>query len=181
MRKDNLSYKYFNVLEYFTVIKSKKKRKYAKCKCNCGKIFNTRADNLNRSKGCPSCGHKFGGNNRVLPNNKAAKFALYMTYLRNAQNRNLSFKLTEKQVEEYSSKNCYYCGTPPQNANYLSKSNKTGNNYYCNGIDRLDNTLGYFKENCVTCCTECNMMKKSLKKEDFLNKIKQIYNFLKLN
>ena len=42
--------------------------------------------------------------------------------------------------------------------------------------DRVDTTKGYFKENCVPCCKMCNIMKNKFSKEDFINKVKSIYN-----
>lgn len=46
-----------------------------------------------------------------------------------------------------------------------------------NGIDRLDSNIGYNIENCVTCCKQCNIMKNVWSEKDFLNKIKEIYEF----
>ena len=36
-----------------------------------------------------------------------------------------------------------------------------------NGIDRLDSSLGYTKDNIVTCCKICNYAKNKMKFEDF--------------
>ena len=45
------------------------------------------------------------------------------------------------------------------------------------GIDRIDSTKGYSKDNCVSCCKMCNIMKNKFSKEDFLNKVESIYNY----
>lgn len=59
---------------------------------------------------------------------------------------------------------------------------KLANNpcYYCNGdakkgIDRIDNKIGYTKENSVSCCKICNYMKQTLSQKDFFNHIVKIY------
>ena len=44
------------------------------------------------------------------------------------------------------------------------------------GIDRIDNTKGYTLENSTPCCTICNMMKKTMKVDDFISHINKIYN-----
>ena len=52
--------------------------------------------------------------------------------------------------------------------------------YYCNhssetetiGIDRVDNTKGYTKENCVPCCWKCNRIKHTYHQKFFLEKCK---------
>ena len=49
-----------------------------------------------------------------------------------------------------------------------------------NGLDRIDSNLGYVSGNVVTCCTECNRMKLSMPYNYFINKIKDIYNHMKL-
>jgi hypothetical protein len=54
------------------------------------------------------------------------------------------------EFKNITSKSCYYCG-------------KEGPN----GIDRVDNTVGYTKENCVSCCKHCNYVKGDLSLEDF--------------
>ena len=38
------------------------------------------------------------------------------------------------------------------------------------GIDRVDNTLGYTSNNVVSCCTECNFMKRTMNYQTFINK-----------
>lgn len=45
------------------------------------------------------------------------------------------------------------------------------------GIDRVDNSVGYTKENSVPCCKLCNFMKKAMSRNDFLSRIKKIYEF----
>lgn len=50
-----------------------------------------------------------------------------------------------------------------------------------NGIDRVDSKIGYYIDNCVTCCTMCNYMKQAHSKESFLEQVKKIYNHSLLN
>lgn len=44
-----------------------------------------------------------------------------------------------------------------------------------NGIDRVDNSVGYVLSNCVPCCSTCNRMKGTMSSEEFKEKIKLIY------
>lgn len=53
---------------------------------------------------------------------------------------------------------CHYCG------------HKTKGEV--NGIDRVDNSIGYQEDNCVTACWKCNRMKHIYDKEFFLDKCK---------
>lgn len=43
------------------------------------------------------------------------------------------------------------------------------------GIDRIDNTKDYTKENSAPCCKTCNYMKKTMSVQDFINHIKKIF------
>ena len=45
------------------------------------------------------------------------------------------------------------------------------------GIDRIDNSKGYTKENSTPACKLCNFMKKAMTVQDFLNHIKKIYQY----
>lgn len=88
---------------------------------------------------------------------------LVKIYQQGAKDRNLSFELSREDFEYFISKNCYYCDAEPS-LRILSKSP-----LICNGIDRVDNNLGYFKDNCVSCCKICNIMKSSKDRDDFIN------------
>ena len=42
-------------------------------------------------------------------------------------------------------------------------------------MDRYDSSIGYIETNCKTCCTDCNMMKKNYKYEEFIDKCTLIH------
>lgn len=46
-----------------------------------------------------------------------------------------------------------------------------------NGIDRMDNSLGYISGNVVTCCQICNRAKGAMLLEDFMLWIKQLVTY----
>jgi len=66
--------------------------------------------------------------------------------------KNIFWDLELSDVIELIFKKCVYCGALPSNS-----CTKTKENY--NGIDRKNNSSGYFKENVVTCCSRCNKIK----------------------
>ena len=57
----------------------------------------------------------------------------------------------------------------------IEKSQYNNGDFIYNGIDRLDNKLGYEEENCVPCCYLCNRMKWSITEKDFLAQISKIF------
>ena len=55
------------------------------------------------------------------------------------------------------------------------KIRQQGKPFPTNGIDRMNNNIGYEISNVVPCCSVCNKMKSSLSKEEFLTQICKIY------
>lgn len=41
--------------------------------------------------------------------------------------------------------------------------------YVHNGVDRVDNALGYTPDNCVPCCSRCNYAKRAMPRGEFEN------------
>ena len=109
-----------------------------------------------------------------LSNHKAAKNHLYQSYIKMAKKRDYSFGLSQKQFEKLINDNCFYCGQPPLRK-YRGYVRDLGLSF--NGVDRMNNSIGYILENCVSCCTTCNYMKRIMTAEQFLLHIKKIYSF----
>lgn len=138
------------------------------CLCDCGKTHIADIQHLKNGKikncGCkPSNTKDFGTSsfNRVLK-----------AYKTNARKRNLEFSLTEEEFRNITSNNCYYCGVTPSMSTYADKSNGY---YIYNGVDRVDNSMGYVSGNCVPCCSNCNRAKMALSYDDFIDLIRRIY------
>ena len=87
----------------------------------------------------------------------------YETCKKSAELRNKTFVLSDDDFYQIVENDCYLCGK--QNA-------ETHNN----GIDRLNNDVGYECDNCNACCGTCNIMKKNYKLDDFVDQLVQIYN-----
>lgn len=144
------------------------------CQCICGrnKIVSS---NYLKNKKCKSCGHCSRG---LLDETKSSKNNLYLVYRNSAKRRGLSFLLNYEKFMALTQQNCYYCGNPP-NRYFIVPFARKG--IYVNGIDRIDNNMGYEKNNSAPCCTDCNNAKNSLTKEEFLNWIIKCYNHLNSN
>lgn len=106
------------------------------------------------------------------PDNSSNVNLLMKGYRKSAKERKLCFALTKKQFKSLIEADCFYCGKKPQRKNQKSTCH---GEYYSNGIDRVDNSLGYTIDNCVTCCKECNFGKGTMSKEDFLAWVKRVY------
>jgi hypothetical protein len=120
-------------------------------------------------------------NKKYTTDEDAARGAVLKSYQNSAKKRNLVFELTDGQFLELTKQDCWYCGTGPAQIRYAENSKKKQkvSDRYCfyNGVDRLDNIIGYTINNSVPCCGKCNKMKMVLPVEDFLRQVKYIAHF----
>lgn len=101
---------------------------------------------------------------------------VYQYYKRNAKRRGIEFNISRCDFLSILKRKCLYCGEP------YSMSQKSPNgiiNY--NGVDRIDSSLGYSKENLAPCCKQCNSSKGSLTVSEFYDYINRVYTQIKLN
>ncbi len=145
--------------------------KYFMWECECGKqkIING-SSVVSGHAGTCGCSRKAYDKRRILPESGAAINQVIYSYKRHACDRGHDWSLSRKEFIELNQTNCFYCDSPPSHL----RKNKTGD-YIYNGIDRVNNNLGYSKENCVSCCYQCNQAKSSLTQDEFLNWIEKIH------
>jgi hypothetical protein len=84
-------------------------------------------------------------------------------YIQSAKKRGLAFDISQELFNELIKKDCFYCG---QSAIFQR-----------NGLDRIDNTGGYIKENVVPCCFVCNQMKGKLSEDNFISHLIRILEY----
>ena len=85
----------------------------------------------------------------------------YKIYIRSAGDKNLVFDLSQDVYIEKVKEPCYYCGEIDEHKGF-------------NGIDRMNQQMGYIVDNCVSCCQMCNYMKRSLSASDFTDRCEHI-------
>lgn len=141
----------------FTIIKKFENK--TKIRCVCGnQIYVKSTSNIQNPCTCDSKNSRSELANRSLN-----------IYKNRALNDNLSFKLNESHFDHLINSNCFYCYESPRM--YSEKIERVG-------IDRLDNTIGYERNNVISCCDICNNMKKDLTLEQFYDKIKRIHDHI---
>lgn len=147
------------------------------CKCDCGNLCKIRASHLTYygTKSCGCIQKEMLGNMTRLEKGQASFNATLHSYKQNAKKRGYSFNLTKEQFREITQQNCSYCGRKPCQVAF---QNKYGNGVYVyNGIDRVNNSIGYEIGNVVPCCKICNRAKDVMGTEEFLDWIKSVYQF----
>ena len=158
--------------------KSKALRIFIECKCDCGTIGIVRKDYLLKG-GSKSCGCLIKETSAATGRARRTKNSylnnLYGEKKRSAKYRQLDFELTKEEFESLIIRPCYYCGEPAKLHDGIH--NRVGLKFPINGIDRLNSNIGYIMHNCVPSCFKCNSMKMDIPKEDFLDRIKKIYEY----
>jgi hypothetical protein len=77
----------------------------------------------------------------------------YQYYVRNAAAAGRKFELDIAEAVALFKDKCFFCGQPPTSR--------------LNGIDRLDNSRGYERDNCRSACWTCNRMKGTASMDEF--------------
>lgn len=144
------------------------------CQCDCGNITSVRGTSL-RCGTTQSCGclSKELTLERVrLPKGEANFNALYYCYIKNAKKRGWNFNLSKPFFRHLVIQPCYYCGDSPSNT-FRGNKNMNGVFVY-NGIDRVQNEIGYVPDNVVPCCSRCNSIKATFSISDFVAHCKKV-------
>lgn len=143
-----------------------------KCLCDCGKTCNIRGWSL-KSGNTKSCGclKKDELRERLILGDKGAINRIIQSYKNNAKKRNISWELSDKEVDNIIHKPCFYCGNVDSNK-MVTKGCPDG--YQYNGIDRIDSNKGYIVSNAVPCCKICNIAKHDMSQKEFYEWVKRI-------
>lgn len=131
------------------------------CRCDCGKLCICSAFDLTKKRN-KDCGECFGSFSEITKR-------LFSKYKGQAKRRNIIFELSIKDFEKLIYNNCYYCDVSPSNIltykNIITKYS---------GIDRINNNLGYIKNNCISCCEQCNVAKSTYTTKEFYDWAKKV-------
>lgn len=164
------SFNYWNVIEYHSV------SKYL-CECICGnRSIVARFQLINGiSKSCGCMRHlqiAESTENRLGRNQvETARLQVIEEYKKRARDTGREFDLSDQDLDELFSGNCFYCQRPPSNR---KKTANKQDGFVYSGIDRTNNDKGYTKENTVSCCVTCNTSKRAMSKEVFLDHCRKV-------
>ncbi|MCK5354032.1 MAG: hypothetical protein KAJ63_02865 [Methyloprofundus sp.] len=135
-----------------------------KCACGEEKIIHGSAVISGNTKSC-GCLSVEARKSRRLGLNHSEVTAIILGYKRHAIDRGFLWKLTRDEVLLIIFKNCFYCGSTPNNLKKTKNSLSSGLKY--SGIDRVDSKQDYKYENVVPCCKVCNYAKSDMSLSEF--------------
>ena len=110
-----------------------------------------------------------------VPQEQVVRTRFIARYKEDAKRRGLTWAMTNAEFETLMNKPCHYCGTPP--AGRRLKHREIYNLLVCNGVDRVNNLLGYLLNNVVACCKMCQRAKSDLPLQEFLDYLDRVSDY----
>lgn len=135
------------------------------CRCTCGTMGIVRGWCL-RNGSSKSCGCWTELKANPLPEGDAGKNRVLSNSKRNAVQRGYAWNLKDVFALKLFEGDCHYCGVAPT---------QECNGFFYNGIDRVNNALGYVADNVVSCCGICNSAKNNQTETQFLRWVERVY------
>lgn len=181
--KDTIHYQIGQNIGDFTISSYDKNEGLYTLICKCGNTSSGASDFVTTkianimSNGYSACQHCTFNYQKILKEEKSLNDTLYTfkdvyrEYIKKSKARDLDFHLTLEQATELFKSNCFYCDNLPSN----NRRRASGNTINYQGIDRIDNSIGYLVDNVVPCCKYCNSFKMDRSYDDFIKHVKKIY------
>lgn len=160
-----------------TVMKTSHPAHYWLCQCECGNTKLVGHHCLMKRKATQSCGclHKEQLAERSTKPNTAFN-RVYSSYTNRCKSYNVPFDLGVEEFYALTQQTCFYCGCKPSRVSH--PHTKKSSDFIYNGVDRVDSSKGYTKDNCVPCCTPCNYAKGDRSLDEYKAWLKAAYHHL---
>ena len=145
------------------------------CRCDCGNLVVVIGRNIRRGI-TTSCGcfrDEMKRRKKTLPGESGLKSLLAIYRIR-ATKSGIAFEIGHEEFKRLTSADCHYCGAKPaqliftRGGTHTTIAGRQHSLYRYNGIDRIQNAVGYVAGNCVPCCGRCNYAKGVLSAEQFI-------------
>lgn len=143
-----------------------------RCRCSCGVEQDVVTGSLNNGSStcCRACG--YGHTNEEWSQQAAQR--MINVYRKCARDRGYEWRLSDEQAIHLMSLPCTFCGEPPKNVCANRRGKYARGEWKYQGIDRVDNSIGYTHDNTVPCCIYCNRSKSDRSMDDFKAWIKKV-------
>lgn len=145
--------------------KNKKTQRFYLCSCDCGKDKVLAIGDLRqgRTASC-GCSRKRFQDSPIRQT--------FQTYRSKCKKNKMAFDLTLDDFKNLCCLPCHYCGGSPSNRAVYRHFKEV---CLYNGLDRVDNEIGYCLDNCVPCCEICNKAKRDMNCIAFIEWIRKAH------
>jgi len=182
--QDNIHYQLGQHIGNLTISSYEKGEGIYTLTCDCGSTITGSTDSITKkisllmSNGyvaCQKCTYKMKaelGRERIKSAKVYTYGDVYREYVNKAKTRSIDFNLSLEECYNLFKSDCTYCGLEPSN----KRTRENGVEVKYQGIDRVDNSIGYERNNVVPCCKYCNSFKLDRTVEEFYEGVDRIYN-----
>lgn len=160
----------FHRLYVLRRIRSRNGRARWLCTCECGNQTKVLGKELRNGhiKSCGCLQRDWAKNGQKKAG--TALRQLFSKTLNRAKKHGRTFELSFEEFVAMSVMPCVYCGRERASVNKYGQEE-----FRYNGLDRIDSSEGYTKDNTVSCCKHCNTMKSDLTLVEFFDQVERIY------
>lgn len=157
--------------------RGKRYQRMVRCRCDCGQIRAVFLYNMIKgaTQSCGCLSREISSKRLSKPKGESTYRHIFNSYKRGARVRDLEWSLSEPDFRSLLLSDCFYCGTP------ANRPYKVGLAYrdvvFVNGVDRVDNELGYTLQNTKPCCSVCNRAKMNMPQRAFIEWMDRLVQF----
>jgi len=151
---------------------------YANMECDCGVQYRLKLTNTLKNNGNFMCRQCYAERDAANFDSHWGYKAAYSRIKKDAKAGGREFEIKIEEFRYLCQQNCYYCGSSPSNLiTYRGQNSFTFRYFVYTGLDRIDNNVGYTRQNVVPCCIICNRAKNSMAFKDFIDWLNRLTDY----
>jgi len=151
---------------------------YAYMMCDCTKQYSLKLTNTLKNDGNFMCRQCYAERDAANFDAHWGYKAAYSRIKKDARTADRVFEIKLDEFRYLCQQNCYYCDSPPSNLiTYRGQNSFTFRYFMYSGLDRLNNEIGYTRQNVVPCCIICNRAKNSMPFKDFIDWLNKLTDY----
>jgi hypothetical protein len=173
--KNNIGDKKHN-LQILSILREKNKISKYECICECGnkKIISRSKFGITKTCGCRNT--VIGPLHKKWKGYKDIQGSIWYQYIRNASKRHISFDLTIEEAWEIFEQQKYKCALSGLDIKFGKRGKKLRRIETTASLDRIDNKLGYYKNNVQWVHKKINQIKMDMPTQDFIELCRKVSN-----
>lgn len=151
---------------------------YAYMECDCGHCYKLKLTNTLKNNGNFMCRQCYAERDAANFDSHWGYKAAYSRVRKDARAADRVFDIHLEEFRYLCQQNCYYCGSQPSNLiTYRGQNSFTFRYFVYSGLDRINNDIGYTRQNVVPCCIICNRAKNSMPFKDFIDWLNRLTDY----
>ena len=151
---------------------------HAHLTCDCGGSYSIKLSNTLKNNGNFMCRQCYAIRDSANFDKHWGYKSAYQRIKKDAVAADRVFEIKVDDFRYLCQQNCYYCNSIPSNLiTYRGKNSFTFRYFMYSGLDRLNNDIGYTRQNVVPCCIICNRAKNSMPFKDFIDWLNRLTDY----